>query len=76
VTGSSQVIPLAFVGNPGIMRQQAAPLESFAERCAMKDPTDFLKIKILGIEASAGGRFAIAALVLICLTVLVVRHLG
>jgi len=42
----------------------------------MKDPADFLKIKLLGIEASAGGRFAIAALVLIFLAVLAVRYLG
>ncbi len=31
----------------------------------MKDSTDFLTIKLLGIEASASGQFAIAALVLI-----------
>ncbi len=42
----------------------------------MKDPVDFLKIKILGIEASAGGRFAIVALVLIFLAVLAARSLG
>lgn len=39
----------------------------------MKDPVDYLKIKFLGIEASAGGRFAICALVLILLAVLAVR---
>ena len=42
----------------------------------MKDPVDFLKIKFLGLEASAGGRFAICALVLIFLAVLAVRVLS
>lgn len=46
------------------MRQQAAPI-FFVERCAVQDPIDFLKIKFLGIEACAGGRFAIVALVVI-----------
>jgi len=42
----------------------------------MKDPIDYLKIKFLGMEASAGGRFAICALVLILFAVLVVRVFG
>jgi hypothetical protein len=48
----------------------------FVERCAVKDPTEFLKIKVLGMEASAGGRFAIVALVLIFFAVLAVHLLG
>lgn len=42
----------------------------------MQSPKDFLKIKFLGIEASAGGRFAIAALLLILFAALGVRYLG
>ncbi|CAN7718763.1 hypothetical protein [Aminobacter sp. LjRoot7] len=42
----------------------------------MKDPTDYLKIKFLGLEASAGGRFAIVAVVLILLAALAVRYFG
>lgn len=57
------------------MRQQAAQL-FFVERCAVQSPKDFLKIKFLGIEASAGGRFAIVALVLIFFAALSVRYLG
>ncbi|MHA7777880.1 hypothetical protein [Roseibium sp. M-1] len=39
----------------------------------MNDPTDFLVIKLFGLEASASGQYAIAAVVLIAIAVLVAR---
>lgn len=39
----------------------------------MNDPTAFLNIKLFGMEASASGQFAIAAVVLIAFATLIVR---
>lgn len=36
----------------------------------MKDPIDYLSIKLLGMEASASGHFAIVAVVLIAFALL------
>jgi hypothetical protein len=54
------------------MRLQGSAI-FFAERCAMNDPIDYLSIKLLGMEASASGHFAIAAVVLIALALLIFR---
>lgn len=40
----------------------------------MKDPIDYLSIKLLGMEASASGHFAIAAVVLIAFALLAARR--
>lgn len=40
----------------------------------MNNPIDFLNIEVLGIEASAGGQFAIAAVVVIVIATLAVRR--
>jgi hypothetical protein len=40
----------------------------------MKEPADFLSIKLLDMEASADGRFAIVALTLIALFYIAARY--
>ena len=54
-----------------ICGSKAAPF--FAERCAVNNPIDYLSIKLLGMEASASGHFAIAAVVLIAFALLASR---
>jgi hypothetical protein len=54
------------------MRQQGSA-DFFAARCAMNNPIDYLSIKLLGMEASASGHFAIAAVVLIAFALLAAR---
>lgn len=39
----------------------------------MNNPIDYLSIKLLGMEASASGHFAIAAVVLIAFALLAAR---
>jgi hypothetical protein len=64
---------LAWRAASGDMRQQGSATCFFAERCAVKDPIDYLSIKLLGIEASASGHFAIVAVVVIAFALIATR---